>query len=107
MDIGCLEPSVHRAEKDHIARSCNGSAPYWEMIFDDPHGLALNRVPRRKFAAVSPRAGIHAHVCPYVWRACDVVSGYVFLILTKIVMRDVDQSRARGKRRGLPVLCAG
>src|SRR5438270_10394530 len=30
MGIGSLEPSVHRAEKDHIARGCNGSAPYWE-----------------------------------------------------------------------------
>src|SRR5690349_7206812 len=79
-----LEPTVHRAVKNHVARRYERAAPYRKVFRHAPNPFVLHRIPCEKLAAIAARPGVHAHVHADVRRARDVVCFETLNVLAKV-----------------------
>src|ERR1051326_7012766 len=102
-----LEPSIHRSVERDVAGRDERAAPHRKLLFDRPDRALVDRVPRVEHATIAARPRVHLHVRADVRRARNVVGLHALFVFAEICVRDVEQTRQRGERRGLPVFRAG
>src|SRR4051812_29099413 len=99
-----LEGPVHRAVEDNVARRDERAAPHGEALVHAPALLRRDRIPGGELAAMTARTGLHRHIGADIGRARDVRGLVGDGVLTKVLVRNVEELSARRPRRGLPVL---
>src|SRR5438105_9117561 len=101
-----LEPAVHRSVEHEVAAGGERAAPHREGLRDRPHLLARDRIPRHEATARLVEVLVHLGFGAEVGRARDVTRRKEGRVLAQVLMRHIEQSRARRPRTRLPVLGA-
>ena len=102
-----LEPAVQRPVEGDVAGRHQRAAPHRHVLVDGPDLGPLHGIPGHEFAAIAAGPGIHVDGGADIGRAGDIAHLRRLPIHAEMLMRDVDQLRARRPGGGLPVLGAG